>query len=93
MAKEAGFHALTVNKIHAEIESLNRVLTARYDLKVSHPGNRKTYTFSKKATDQKETGQGPETLAGTPSPAGGASALRVPANSRTGDGDSGSKTG
>jgi hypothetical protein len=54
-AREAGYHSLTVNKIHAEIEALNRVLTARYDMKVTHPGNRKTYTFWKKATDQNGT--------------------------------------
>jgi ABC-type oligopeptide transport system ATPase subunit len=51
-AQEAGYHSLTVNKIHAEIEALNRVLAARYDVKVTHPGNRKTYTFRKKAADQ-----------------------------------------
>jgi ABC-type oligopeptide transport system ATPase subunit len=51
-AQEAGYHSLTVNKIHAEIEALNRVLAARYDVKVTYPGNRKTYTFRKKAADQ-----------------------------------------
>jgi hypothetical protein len=55
-AQEAGYHSLTVNKIHAEIEALNRVLTARYEVKVTYPGNRKTYTFRKKATE--ETTQG-----------------------------------
>jgi hypothetical protein len=51
-AKEAGFHNLTVKKIHSEIEALNRILTARYEMTVTHPGNRKTYTFRRKATDK-----------------------------------------
>jgi len=50
-AKEAGFHNLTVNKIHAEIENLNRILTDRYDVTVTRPGNRKTYMFRRKASD------------------------------------------
>lgn len=55
-AQEAGYHSLTVSKIHSEIESLNRVLMARYEVRVTHPGNRKTYTFRKKATDQTGVG-------------------------------------
>jgi hypothetical protein len=57
-ARDSGFHNLTVNKIHGEIEALNRILTERYDFKVTHPGNRKTYTFRRKEAGDKKEGGG-----------------------------------
>jgi hypothetical protein len=56
IAKNAGFHNLTVNRIHAEITALERILTPRYDMKVTLPQGYKTYTFSRKAQDQVEVG-------------------------------------
>lgn len=47
-AQDAGFHNLTVNKIHSEVEALRRVLSAKYDMTVTRPGNVKTYTFRRK---------------------------------------------
>ncbi len=60
VAKNAGFHNLTVNRIHAEITAMERILTAKYDMKVTHPQGYKTYTFSRKTQDQIEV----ETSAG-----------------------------
>jgi ABC-type oligopeptide transport system ATPase subunit len=69
-AQEAGYHSLTVNKIHAEIEALDRVLKARYEVKVTHPGNRKTYTFRKKAAEQAAGGEPQTAVQESPERAG-----------------------
>lgn len=48
LAKEEGYSHLTVNTIHSEIVSMERVIRERYEMDITFPGNRKTYNFKPK---------------------------------------------
>jgi len=67
-AKEAGYNHLTVNKIHAEIEAMNRLLAERYQFSVTWPGNRKTYTFHRNLAEKKDIDQNTTVVAPEPVP-------------------------